>query len=186
MDETKNVMIEIWKDILNYNGCYAISNLGRVKSLARKQVTKDRIIKCVINSRGYLRVNLYKNSIRSSNSVHQLVSVAFLNHVADGMNLVVNHIDFDKTNNNINNLEIVTSRVNSNRKHLKSKSEYTGVSWYKDRCKWTSRIVINKRKVHLGSFTTEIDASNVYQKALLNLNRYNGNNSEFRTYLNSL
>ena len=75
----------------------------------------------------------------------------------------------DKSNNNKNNLEIVTTRVNSNQKHLKSSSEYTGVIWYKPRNKWKASIRISGKIKYLGLFELEIEASNAYQKALKEL-----------------
>ena len=82
------------------------------------------------------------------------------------MELVINHINFDKKDNKVSNLEIVTNRENSNRKHLKSTSKYTGVSFEKDRNKWVAQIKINGKRVLLGRFSNEIDASNAYQSKL--------------------
>jgi hypothetical protein len=78
-------------------------------------------------SNGYLQVGLFKNKKTKVFRVHQIVSMAFLNHNPCGHKLVINHIDFDKTNNNLNNLEITTQRQNTNQKHLTSTSKYTGV-----------------------------------------------------------
>jgi hypothetical protein len=181
---------EIWKDIPNYEGLYQVSDLGRVKSLGRLDTigrsVQEKILTGSKNSRGYLSSTLSKEGKYKSKNIHVLVAVSFLNHKPSGFNLVVNHIDLDKTNNNVNNLEIVTNRENCNLKHIKSGSKYVGVCWHKSRNKWVSRIQIKRYGIHLGSFTTELDASNQYQKALINIDKYNGNNSEFRDYLNSL
>ena len=80
--------------------------------------------------------------------------------------MVVNHIDLNKKNNNLSNLEIVSNRENSNRKHLKSSSNYTGVSWDKNKRKWQSQIKINNKNIFLGRFNNELEASNAYQKEL--------------------
>ena len=71
---------------------------------------------------------------------------------------------------NVNNLEIVTNRVNSNRKHLKSTSKYTGVSWHKNEKKWQVMFRIDNKLKHFGYFENEIDAKNVYQKEINKIN----------------
>lgn len=156
-------MIEEWKDILGYEGLYKVSNLGNIKSL---KFQKEKVLKLQTNTKGYFIVNLYKNKKMKSHQIHQLVAIAFLNHVPCKMELVINHINFDKKDNKVSNLEIVTNRENSNRKHLKSTSKYTGVSFEKDRNKWVAQIKINGKRVLLGRFSNEIDASNAYQSKL--------------------
>lgn len=160
-------MIEEWKDILGYEGLYKVSNLGNIKSL---KFQKEKVLKLQTNTKGYFIVNLYKNKKMKSHQIHQLVAIAFLNHVPCKMELVINHINFDKKDNKVSNLEIVTNRENSNRKHLKSTSKYTGVSFEKDRNKWVAQIKINGKRVLLGRFSNEIDASNAYQKEINKIN----------------
>lgn len=99
-------------------------------------------------------------------SVHQLVAESFLGYVRCGMVMVVNHIDFNKTNNTLTNLEVVTQRKNANRKHINSSSKYTGVSWHKANRKWRAKIVWNNKSVHIGYFDIELDASDAYEKRL--------------------
>ncbi len=163
-------MSEIFKAVKNYEGIYEVSNLGRVKSLKRKFVLKERILKSSDNGNGYLGVDLSKKAINKKRLIHQLVAESFLNHTPNGNKLVVNHIDFNKINNNINNLEIVTNRENSNLKHHKSSSKYTGVSWHKHAKKWSSNIWINGKLKHLGYFTNELEASQYYENALDSFN----------------
>lgn len=158
--------MEIYKDVIGYEGIYKVSNFGNVKSLIGNN---EKILKLCRNGGGYSTVNLHINSIMKTRSVHQLVAEAFLNHKPSKYELVINHIDFNRANNNIENLEIVTTRENANQKHLKSSSQYTGVSWDKNRNKWSSQIVINKKLKFLGRFINELDASEAYQKALQNL-----------------
>ena len=159
-------MIEIYKDIINYEGIYKISNLGNVKSF---KWNKEKILTASGNSKGYCILGLSKNGIVEMKKVHQLVAESFLNHKRCGMKLVINHIDFDKTNNKLCNLEIVTTRENTNQKHLKSISKYTGVSWSKRSNKWVASIKINNKNKHLGYFINEEEASKAYQKKLLNI-----------------
>ena len=142
---------------------YQVSNLGRIKSL---KYGKERIMSGGIDKAGYNTVALYKNNIGKTYKVHQLVAIHFLNHIPNGMNIVIDHIDLNKLNNNVHNLRIVSQRENSNKKHIKSSSSFVGVSWDKFTGKWKSKIVINGKTKHLGRFTDELEAFNAYQTAL--------------------
>ena len=155
--------MEVYKDVIGYEGIYQVSNFGNVKNNKEKQLKLSK------NSSNYLLAGLRINKVTKSVYVHQLVAQSFLNHKRCGHKLVVNHIDFDKTNNKLDNLEIVTARENSNQKHLKSSSKYVGVSWHKRFNKWVSRITINGKNKHLGYFTNELEASKSYKIALKNL-----------------
>ena len=165
---------EIWKDIPDYEGYYQVSNFGNVKSLSRTIfkmgkfpfISKEKILKPRVN-KGYKVFNLCKNGHEKTRKVHQLVAMAFLNHVPCGYKLVVNHKDFNKLNNNISNLEIVTMRENTNQKHIKSSSEFTGVYWHKATQKWMARIRVNGKRKYLGLFSNEKDASLAYENSLI-------------------
>lgn len=166
--------MEVWKDVIGYEGIYEVSNLGNVKSLSRIILlrgkypfqSKEKILKGYINSNGYLMVCLSGNAKDKSIAIHQLVAQAFLNHKICRMELVVNHKNFIRTDNQVVNLEIVTNRENCNQKHRESSSQYTGVCWDKQMKKWRSVIYINKKLRFLGLFDLEIEASNAYQNAL--------------------
>ena len=139
-------MEEIWKDILDYEGLYQVSNLGRVKSLSRRvknkngyKITKEIILQPAKYKYGYYHIDLSKENKSATKNIHKLVAIAFLNHNHCGYKLVVNHKNFDKLNNHVDNLEIVTQRENSNKKHLKSSSIYTGVCWCNTKKKWATR-----------------------------------------------
>lgn len=71
-----------------------------------------------------------------------------------------------KTDNRVDNLEIVTARENSNRKHLNSTSDYTGVYWRKRDKKWYVSIFFKGKTKHLGIFDNEKEASECYNKAV--------------------
>jgi hypothetical protein len=159
-------MVEIYKDVIGYEGIYQVSNLGNVKSL---KFNKERVLKPSKDSKGYLSINLSLNGVFKMRNIHQLVAESFLNHKRCGYKLVVNHLDFNKINNNVSNLELVTARENCNKKHLKSSSKYTGVQWNKRLNKWVAYITLNNRAKYLGCFNDELRAAHEYQKELLNI-----------------
>ena len=160
-------MIEEWKDIPEYEGLYQVSNLGNIKSF---KFGKEKLLKLNASSNDYLITRLCKNNKPKTFKVHQLMAITFLNHTPCKLDLVVNHINFNKQDNRLDNLEIVTNRVNSNRKHLKSTSKYTGVSWHKNEKKWQVVFRIDNKLKHFGYFENEIDAKNVYQKEINKIN----------------
>ena len=158
--------IEVWKNIPEFES-YQASNLGNVRSLKYNR-TKD--LKLRINLRGRRSVNLSKNGIIKANcKVHQLVSMAFLNHTPCGHKLVVDHIDNDKLNDRLYNLQLITSRENCSKDRKNGTSKYTGVCWSKSVKKWQSTIRINGKTKYLGSFTNEIEASKAYKNELKKL-----------------
>ena len=119
-------MTEIWKHIEGYEGHYMVSNLGRVKSLDRevnwnfkgvnyKRKIKGRILKQCDDGKGYCRVTLAINSNHINYSVHELVLESFKSKRKEGYQC--NHIDGNKTNNNISNLEWVTPSENTLHAH---------------------------------------------------------------------
>lgn len=110
--------MEIWKDISGYEGHYVISNKGRVKGLERKIVNRGRIqtkresILTPFISGGYLSVILHKNSKGKTFKVHRLVASEFIKNVNGYKE--VNHIDENKLNNNMDNLEWCDRKQNIN------------------------------------------------------------------------
>ena len=162
-------MNEIWKDIIGYEGVYQVSNLGKVKSLKRNGRNSDKILKQGLNSHRYLLTSLSKNGKSKTKMIHKLVAEAFLNHTSCGRKLVVDHIDNNKINNKLDNLQIITQRENVSKDKENCSSIHTGVSWYKQVNKWRSYIVINGKFKHLGFFTNELKASEAYQNALSNI-----------------
>lgn len=112
---------EIWKDIEGYEGLYQVSNLGRVKSLKRRmydinnkkiiQYKREKILKSY-NNRGYKIVKLTKNGKNQFVYVHRLVCSSFNKLSLNNKKAKINHIDENKSNNNINNLEICSQKYN--------------------------------------------------------------------------
>lgn len=101
---TDNLENEVWTSVLGWDGHYAVSDLGRVKSLDREVIGrkyKSRILKQNSNSYGYLCVNLSSNGVVRSTAVHRVVLEGFTGY-HDG--LVVRHKDNNKQNNRLDNL----------------------------------------------------------------------------------
>lgn len=112
------MMEEIWKDIPEYEGMYQISNFGRVKSLGRPytnrlghtRTLKERYMTLVPNTSGYLEFACCNNNVYKRFRVHRLVAMTFIPNPENKPQ--VNHIDGDKTNNRVDNLEWNTASEN--------------------------------------------------------------------------
>lgn len=160
--------MEVWKKVPDYEEFYQVSNLGRVRSL---RFNKIKIMSQKIRKDGYYEVSIYKNKKGKSFKTHQLIAMAFLDHKRCGFKKVVDHIDGDKSNNKLDNLQVVSNRVNTSKdKHkYKKYTKLIGVSKYKDSGKYVAQIKINGKPTYLGSFTDEYEAGRAYQKALREL-----------------
>lgn len=114
------IVTEIWKNIKDYEGLYQVSNLGRVKSMDRIITRKDGIsqfrkgiIKTPkINSDGYHTVTLSKNGNNKTLGIHILVARHYIPNPENKSE--VNHIDFNRKNNRVDNLEWCNIRKISN------------------------------------------------------------------------
>lgn len=158
--------IEIWKNVPGYEGLYQVSSHGNVKSLANNKNRKEKILKQYPNKSGYLRLILWNNKVIKCYRVHQLVAIAFMKHVPDGLTNVVDHIDGNVSNNRLDNLQVVPTRINTLRGIKTNKHGYTGVSYrYRDKC-YYSRINVNGKEIHLGSYMTAKEAGIAYENAL--------------------
>lgn len=103
-------MQEIWRPIKNYYGKYEVSNFGRVRSLHYNNSNKTKVLAQKTNHGGYCQVSLCSKGKVKFYSVHRLVAEAFLKDFSDDKQ--VNHIDCDKTNNHLTNLEMCTAKEN--------------------------------------------------------------------------
>lgn len=161
-----NINSEEWALIPFYNENYYASNFGRIKSINYNRTKQEGILKSSINKHGYYIVGLSNGKKTKTFAVHRLVAMAFLNHKPCGHELVVNHINFNKLDNRVENLEIITQRENSNMKHINSTSKYTGVFWDKKSKKWRASITIKCHNIYLGLFDSEHDAHLAYENAV--------------------
>ena len=111
------VKSEVWKDIPEYNGAYQISNLGNVKAVSRsvkgyksRYAVPTRMKKKTINSMGYEVVGLWKDNKQNLALIHRLVAEAFIEN--PNCYPEINHVDGNKLNNDISNLEWCDTRMN--------------------------------------------------------------------------
>jgi hypothetical protein len=102
---------EIWRDVVGGEGLYLVSNHGKVKSLNYNKTGKTQLMKLTKNRGGYLKLELYIDKKAKSYLIHRLVAESFLKNPLDLP--CINHIDENKTNNNINNLEYCTMKYNN-------------------------------------------------------------------------
>ena len=128
-------MIEVWKDIKDYEGKYQISNLGNVKSINYNHTGKEKILKLKINRRGYQFITLYKDNKKYYPAVHRLVAETFILN-PDKLEQV-NHIDGNKRNNSVSNLEWCTNLENM--RH----ADRTGLSNHRGTIKAVEQLDLN-------------------------------------------
>jgi hypothetical protein len=167
-------MEEIFKDVINYEGIYKISNKGNLISLDRFVINggngpkfrkiKGQKIKTTKDSYGYETCVLSKNGKPKTHRIHSLVYNSFKKPLKKGF--VIDHIDNNPSNNILENLQSMSHRQNiSKGMMLKRKdklSKYPNVSFRRDRKKWFSRIQVNNKMKIIGHFDNELDAYNAF------------------------
>lgn len=99
---------EEWRDVIGFEGYYAVSNLGRVKSVGAWR-QRRRVLKPSLNG-GYLQVVMSRDGVDTTRKVHGLVAAAFLGACPAGKE--PNHIDRCRSNNRVCNLEYLTHQEN--------------------------------------------------------------------------
>lgn len=109
---------EEWRPVVGYEGLYSVSSIGRVRSEPRIESARDgkvrprrgTMLSIYTTDDGYPRAALSMNNKSRHILVHRLVAEAFIRPIPDGME--VNHIDSVRSNNRVENLEIVTPSEN--------------------------------------------------------------------------
>lgn len=144
----------MWKDIPGYEGQYQIDENGTVKSLSRKirfgknsyRITEDKILKPMTDRYGYLRVDICGRH----RLIHQMVAETFIGKPIE--KVCVNHIDGNKQNNNIENLEYCSWSRNNQHAYdsgLKPKGSDSGVARLTE-----SQVIEIKTRGHYASYKT--------------------------------
>ena len=142
---------------------YSINRQGDVYS--HKSGGTRKLKQCLSNNSGraYLRVGLSSGGKRQFAYIHKLIAIQYLGHVPCGMREVVDHIDNNRLNNHLSNIQITTTRHNSS-KDRGDRLLPLGV--YPNRTKYKSSIHIGGKSLHLGTFDTIEEASMTYQEEL--------------------
>lgn len=175
MEETTKALslqeeqIEIWVDIPEYIGIYQISNLGRVKGVERYYqlrgkipvLLKEKILYLNTHKDGYVHVNLCKNG----KVCHPRLSRIMLKSFIGPSDLQVDHIDGDKQNNKLSNLQYLTGRENTFKYFSNIPDKLIGAHYNKRSKKYHSVIKINGKSIQLGAFNNKEDAHAAYLEA---------------------
>ena len=147
---------ELWKDAVGYKNLYKISNIGRVRKVERYnklgELIKGKILKPAMDRRGYLRLGLTNNGIRKQLRVHRLVALAFIDNPNDLYS--VDHIDENKTNNRVDNLQWLSNGDNIRKSRNKAvRINKGGVTLEFDSCPSASEYIKCHRMsvVHVAS-----------------------------------
>lgn len=162
---------EQWEPIPGFEKLYEASTFGRIRNM------RGRIMKTYTINSGYLCLKFSVNKQRTSHLVHRLIALTFLENPNDLPE--VNHIDEDKSNNHLTNLEWKTSSGNKQhsittgtyakifstrnslgKKHLtNTHSDYHNVTFDKARRKWSACIRVDGTNMYPKRFDTEIEAA---------------------------
>jgi hypothetical protein len=166
----KDFNMEKWIDIKGFEGYYQISDLGRIRSVDRyvnspngRRISKGSLLNPSKLKSGYISTRLYKNGKGKTYTVHKLSIMSFLNIESDRENHI-DHINFDKSDNRLSNLRVISARENTSRVKRGSSSKYVGVYFMKSRSKWDARIKFLGKVKHLGYFDDEYQAHLAYEK----------------------
>lgn len=145
-----------WRKFNNY----MISSTGEIKSLISNKVMKQ-----YISNVGYPAVRLTIESKKSKLfHVHQLIAIVFFDYSVES-GLIVDHINNIKTDNRVENLQVISRRLN-NSKECRGKIKYPGVQQDKGRRHFRARIKIDGKYKSLGSFLSQEEAYAAYMRAL--------------------
>lgn len=168
--------MEKWADIKGYEGIYQVSNLGRVATFRKKdgfvgfKLTSERTVMATIDhGNGYRYVTLVKDGRNKNHYVHRLVAEAFIDDIPEGY--VINHKDYDRSNNCVDNLEITTQLLNTRYSQWKlKKPKPKGDNHYiryKD-CRY--EVTVNRK--YLGRFMTLQEARSARDEYIKEINYY--------------
>jgi len=178
---------EVWKDIPGYEGFYQASDLGRIKSLPKMKFNgkADCLMREKIRTGSgnhYFNVCLATPFRKLTiYNVHQLIAMAFYNfNPKDDFNMIVDHINNNRFDNRLSNLQIVDRRENNSKDRKNKTSIFTGVYFEKRTKSYRAEINIKKTPIFIGLSKDECLAALYYNVALENEHLFNGDKNEFR------
>lgn len=151
---------EIWRDVLDYEGFYQVSNMGRLKSL---HYGKSTILNPSMASDGYKNVTLTLNGKKKYFRLHVLVARAFIPNPDNKP--CVNHIDGDKSNNRADNLQWVTHSENTRHAYNKGLAKSACEHHY---AKFTPQQIQKIRDIYI-PYDSEFGASALARKLNVNV-----------------
>ena len=159
---------EVWRDVINYEDYYQVSNLGNLRSKDRqinttgcvkKSTKRAKLLKLNTTNGGYKFFLFVKNKERKMMLIHRVVYNRFCGEIPK--NLEVDHINSIRDDNRLCNLQLL-SRGDNTIKALKRNDIPVGV--YKNNSNWIARIYIKGRLINLGTYPTKELASQIYQQ----------------------
>ena len=144
--------IEHWKPIPGYEG-YMVSDLGRVKSLNYHRTGKEQILIPGKNRKGYLQVQLWKDGKGKRFFAHRLVWFAFNGPIPEGMQ--INHLNENKEDNRLENLNLMTCKENNN---WGTRNERARETLTNGKCsKWVIKLSLNNEILHFYPSTMQVE-----------------------------
>ena len=153
------------KDVVGYEGLYAIDEEGNVWSLNYRRTGKKKILKqSTIKNSGYKQVCLRKNGKQKVHNVHRLMALTYLSNFSEELD--VDHIDRDKGNNSLSNLRMATRSENCFNTNAR------GYYWNKVSSSWQAYINVDGKRTHLGMFTCPVLARVAYLSAKSSLHTF--------------
>lgn len=158
-----NINDEIWEQVTHI---HEVSNFGNVRNI------NGNLLKPWVGTTGYYHIKVINNGVRKNVKLHRLVALAFIPNPCKKPH--VNHIDGNKLNNHISNLEwcthaenlkhagnigLISKKPRTTGQKLGKSSKYHNVSWDASRQKWIAGLTINGKSSKKRRFNTEEDAA---------------------------
>lgn len=181
MEDNQVLNIEEWKQIPNLP--YEISSLGKIRNL------QGKVLKTYIQNSGYEQIKINYQGLHIHKSIHRLVAEAFIPNPLNRP--CVNHIDGNKLNNTVDNLEWCTNSENilharktglnpynkptlglklKPRSNSGKQSQYLGVHWDKSRQRWRACVVLDNVKYLQKRYDSEYEAALVRDECIKQYN----------------